>query len=120
MSKLKTLRDLRGTLVKEARAVLSKAETEKRALTAEEDAKYNELFNKQDETRAGIEREEQIAEAERQSAEQTLREKDNKKDEKRETLTAEERASPRASEEYRNEQAPGARPARRPPVPGEK
>lgn len=101
MSKLKTLRDLRGTLVKEARAVLSKAETEKRALTAEEDAKYNELFNKQDETRAGIEREEQIAEAERQSAEQTLREKDDKKDEKRDTLTGEERASPRASEEYR-------------------
>ena len=100
-SKLKKLRDQRGTLVKEARTIIDKAETEKRALTAEEDAKYDELFKKQDETRADIEREEQIAEAERQSAEQALREKDDKKNEERETLTGEERANPRASDEYR-------------------
>lgn len=101
MSKLKTLRDLRGTLVKEARAILDKAESEKRALTVEEEAKYKELFDKQDETRAGIEREEKIAEAERQSAEQELRAKDDEKNKKRETPSEEERTNPRASEEYR-------------------
>lgn len=99
--KLKKLRDQRGVLVKEARAILDKAETEKRALTTEEDVKYKDLFTKQDDTRAQIEREEQITEAERQSAEQALREKDDKKNEKREELTDGQRNNPRASEEYR-------------------
>ena len=74
--KLKELRDQRGQLVHDARSILDKAEAEKRALTAEEDGKYKELFAKQDELRGKIEREEQMVEAERQTAEQALRNKD--------------------------------------------
>ncbi|MFH1010210.1 MAG: hypothetical protein V1784_03125, partial [bacterium] len=76
--RLKQLRDQRGKLVADARAILDKAEAEKRAMTAEEDANYKAAFTKQDELRAQIEREEQIVEAERQAAAQSLREKDDK------------------------------------------
>lgn len=82
-AKLKQLRDQRGKLVADARAILDKAETEKRALTAEEDVAYKALFTKQDEVRAAIEREEQQAEIERQAAEQELRNKDAKTDDQR-------------------------------------
>jgi HK97 family phage major capsid protein len=75
-AKLKQLRDQRGKLVADARAILDKAETDKRALTAEEDVAYKGIFAKQDETRVAIEREEQLAEVERTAAEQTLRSKD--------------------------------------------
>ena len=74
--KLKELRDQRGQLVHDARAILDKAEAEKRAVTAAEDAKYNELFKKQEEIRASIEREENMANAERDLADQALRNKD--------------------------------------------
>ncbi len=77
--KLKELRDQRGKMVHDAREILDRAETEKRALTDAEDGKYKELFAKQDELRSSIEREEQLAEAERTAAEQTLRNKDMKK-----------------------------------------
>lgn len=77
--KLKQLRDQRGKLVADARAILDKAEAEKRALTADEDVAYKAIFTKQDETRAAIEREEQLAEVERSAAEQTLRDKDSAK-----------------------------------------
>lgn len=79
MSKLKELREKRGQLVHEARKILDTAETEKRSPTAEEDAKYKDLFAKQDELRGQIEREEQLVEAERQSAEAALRNKDDGK-----------------------------------------
>lgn len=82
-AKLKQLRDQRGKLVADARAILDKAETEKRALTAEEDVAYKALFTKQDEVRAAIEREEQQAEIERQAAEQELRNKDASRDDQR-------------------------------------
>jgi len=98
-AKLKQLRDQRGKLVADARAILDKAEAETRALTAEEDAKYKELFAKQDETRAAIEREEQLAEAERQAAAQALRDKDAGK--KKDDGAGEQRAGPRGTEEYR-------------------
>jgi HK97 family phage major capsid protein len=74
--KLKDLRDQRGKLVHDARAILDKAEAEKRSPNAEENAAYKALFDKQDELRGQIEREEQMAEAERQTAEQALRNKD--------------------------------------------
>ncbi len=99
MSKIKSLRDERGKLVKAAREILDKAETEKRALTTEEDAKYKELFTKQDETRTAIEREEQLIEVERQAAEQTLRDKDGKEKPKHDDTG--KRLSPRETEEYR-------------------
>lgn len=96
--KLNELRDLRGKLVADARAILDKADAEKRALSAEEDGKYKELFAKQDEARAAIEREEQLVEAERTAAEQTLRSKDQKNDK---GTPPEDRANPRATDEYR-------------------
>jgi len=95
--KLKELRDQRGKLVHDAREILAKAEAEKRELTAEEDGKYKELFGKQDAIRASIEREEQLVEAERSAAEQTLRNKDGGNA----AENAEQRANPRATDEYR-------------------
>ena len=95
--KLKELRETRGKLVHDARVILDKAEAEKRALTAEEDGKYKELFGKQDEIRASIEREEQVVEAERQIAEQASRTKPTgelKPDDKR-------MPGKRGSDEYR-------------------
>lgn len=62
------LRDQRGQLINDARAILDKADAEKRSLTAEEDGKYKELFGKSEEVRSRIEREEQLIEAERQAA----------------------------------------------------
>lgn len=97
---LKELRDQRGKLVADARAILDKAEAEKRAVTAAEDVVYKELFGKQEELRAKIEREEQMAEAERSAAEQALRSKDNKG-----TAPPKEgdarAAGPRGTDEYR-------------------
>lgn len=76
MSKLKELRDQRGKLVHDGRAILDKAEAEKRSLTAEESKSFDELIGKQDELRAQIEREEKLADAERSAAEAALRNKE--------------------------------------------
>ena len=100
--KLKDLRDQRGKMVADARGILDKADAEKRALLPEEDAKYKELFDKQSELRGSIEREEQLAEAERTAAEQTLRSKDAIADaEKGKSTDPEARISPRGTDEYR-------------------
>jgi len=96
--KLKVLREQRGKAVVDARAILDKAETEKRALTAEEDGKYKEIFKMQDELRASIEREEQTVEAERQTAAEALRVKDaDKKNDK----SAERTVGFRGTDEFR-------------------
>lgn len=69
MSKrLNQLREERNRIVTQARDILNKAETEKRALSAEEDGKYGELFAKQDELRKTIEAEERQVDLERQLA----------------------------------------------------
>ncbi len=99
--KLKDLREQRGKLVHDARELLSKAETEKRGLTPEEDSRYTEIFVKQDDLRKSIEREEQLAEAERSAAEQTLRDKDAKGETAAKTGETGERTGPRSTEEYR-------------------
>lgn len=75
--KLKELREKRGQLVHDARAILDKAEAESRAPTAEERSKYDDLFGKQEDIRAQIDMEERQAEAERQAAEESLRSKDS-------------------------------------------
>jgi HK97 family phage major capsid protein len=95
--KLKEMRDARGKAVADARAILDKAEGEKRGLNAEEEAKYKEIFGKQEELRAAIEREEQLVEVERQAAEQTLRDKDQRREDK----TEQRGVTARGSEEYR-------------------
>lgn len=100
--KLNELRDLRGKLVADARAILDKAEAEKRSLTEAEDATYKELFGKQEDTRSSIEREEKLAEAERSAAEQTLRNKEATGDAgKGKTTDPEARVGKRGSDEYR-------------------
>lgn len=78
--KLKELRELRGKTVADARAILDKAEAEKRALTPDEDVKYKELFAKQEELRSSIDREEQMATAERDAAAASLRGADDARD----------------------------------------
>lgn len=95
--KLKKMRDERGQLVHDARQILDKAEAEKRGLTAEEDGKYKELFGKQEELRAGIEREEQMVEVERQTAAEALRNTPAKKE-----GGDHEQRSGRGSDEYRS------------------
>lgn len=96
---LQALRDQRGKLVHDAREILTKAETEKRELSAEEDVKYKELFGKQETLRRQIEREEQMADAERQIAETALRNKDAGK---KGTSSDEQRATgTRGTDEYR-------------------
>ena len=97
--KLKGLRDQRGKAVVDARAILDKAETEKRALTAEEEGKYKEIFGKQDELRGQIEREEQTVEAERQTAAEALRDKDAGKPPGK---TGERTMGARSTDEYRS------------------
>jgi HK97 family phage major capsid protein len=72
-TRIMELRDQRGKLIADARAIVDKADAEKRALTAEEDAKYTEIFGKAEETRARIEREEKLIEAERSVAAQAAR-----------------------------------------------
>lgn len=95
--KLKEMRDQRGKLIHDARAILDKADEEKRALTEAEDKTYKEVFGKADELRTRIEREEQLAEAERTAAEQTLRgKKPGKADDENQRT-----AGKRGSDEYR-------------------
>lgn len=65
MADLKSLREERGKLIHDARAIVDAADKEKRGLTAEETTKYDELFGKAEETRAKIEREEKLRDAER-------------------------------------------------------
>lgn len=98
---LRELREQRGKLVTDARAIVDKADAEKRGMTAEEDAKYKEIFGKAEETRARIEREEQLVEAERKDAEAALRNKDDK-DTKDKKPGEERKAGPRGTDEYRN------------------
>jgi len=79
MADLKDLREQRGKLVHDARKMLDTAEAEKRSMTAEESALYNQLFAKQEELRAQIDREEKQADADRSIAEAALRAKDDGK-----------------------------------------
>jgi len=82
MSKLQEMRDARGKAIADARAILDKAEAEKRSLSAEETTNYDAAFAKSEELRASIAREESLVSAERDAAEATLRSKDAAKDTK--------------------------------------
>lgn len=63
---LKELREKRAKLIKDARAILDKADGEKRAITTEEQTQYDTLFAEADGLRARITREEGLREAERE------------------------------------------------------
>lgn len=80
MSKLNELRDLRGKAIADARAILDKADAEKRSVTSEESAAYDTIFARAEELRASVVREESLATAERDAAEATLRSADARKD----------------------------------------
>lgn len=97
---LKELREQRGKLVHDARQILDAAEAEKRSLTAEEESKWKELLGKQDDLRAKIEREERMADVEREAAETALR---NKGAGQREEATGSEQrqVGARGTDEYR-------------------
>lgn len=98
--KLKDLRDKRGKAVADARALVDKADAEKRGMTADEDVQYQKFFKDQEELRVAIEREEGLVEAERQAAADELRNKDVKNDDK--DKKPETRAQgPRSTPEYR-------------------
>jgi len=75
MADLKSLREKRGKLINDARAIVDFAEKENRGLSAEESAKYDELFREADEARGQIEREERLRDAERQIDETLEQEK---------------------------------------------
>lgn len=95
MQKLIELREDRNRIVAQMRGVLDKAEAEKRNLSAEEQGKYDELFDAQDALAKAIQTEERQMELERQMADADLRKKDS----------GEKRGAPpgkRGSEEYRD------------------
>lgn len=83
MSKLKELRDQRGQLVADARAILNKAEAEKRGTSAEENSQYDALMKKVGDLGDEIRRHEALVEAERDAAAQVARGVDSAKDEAR-------------------------------------
>jgi HK97 family phage major capsid protein len=68
MADIRTLREKRGQLVEESRNLLSVAETEKRELTAEEDAKFVTLHAEIDKLGKDIQREERQRDLEAQMA----------------------------------------------------
>lgn len=71
--KLIELREKRLTLVTAARALNAKAETEKRALTAEEETNWSKMMDDQETLRKQIEAEERLIAAERETAENEQR-----------------------------------------------
>lgn len=85
--RLKSLREERGKIGAEMRAIIEKAEAEKRDLTGEEMAKHGELFDKQDGLRKKIEVEERQKEVDR-----SLAAADPAKDEKRDGGASKEKA----------------------------
>lgn len=86
---LKGLRDKRGQLVADARAILDKAEADnKRALTDDEQKAFDKLIDEQGKVADQIKREEQLQEAERAAAASDL--------ERRETEREAERGLPGA------------------------
>lgn len=70
---LNEMRDQRGSQIASARAILEKAEEEKRELTPEEDQEYQKHFDAQNKTKLAIEREEKQQEIEREAAERQLK-----------------------------------------------
>jgi HK97 family phage major capsid protein len=69
-NKLKELRDQRGKLIADARAILNKAEAEKRSATTEETGQFDTMMNQVGVLGDEIRRHEALAEAERTAAAQ--------------------------------------------------
>ncbi|QPM89375.1 phage major capsid protein [Pseudooceanicola algae] len=63
---IKEMREKRAKLIKDARELITKAQTEKRSMTDEESGQYDAMFTEADGLRQNIEREERQREAERE------------------------------------------------------
>jgi HK97 family phage major capsid protein len=77
---LKELREKRAKLIKDARAILDKVDTEKRAITAEEQTQYDAMFTEADGLRTRITAEERQREAERELEEHAGEEEERARD----------------------------------------
>jgi HK97 family phage major capsid protein len=97
MADLKELRNQRGKAIADARALLDKADNEKRALTEDESKVYDGLIADSQKTKDAISREERQLELDREAAELATRKDDGKKEERKEFSN-----SPVGSEEYRS------------------
>lgn len=82
-NKLKDLRDQRGKLVADARAILNKAEAEKRSASAEESAQFDAMMKQVNGLGDEVRRHESLVEAERDAAAQVARGLDSATDEAR-------------------------------------
>lgn len=82
-NKLKALRDQRGKLVADARAILEKANTEKRSASAEENGQFDTMMKQVNDLGDEIRRHEALVEAERDAAAQIARGMDSARDEAR-------------------------------------
>lgn len=98
MADLRELRNQRGKAIADARALLDKAEAEKRELTQDETSQYEQLLSDSDKRKADIEREERQQELDREAAAESLR----KKEDSREAEDFKETGSPRGTKEYNN------------------
>ncbi|MDF2889783.1 MAG: Phage capsid family protein [Clostridia bacterium] len=97
MKNILELRQQRAKLVAESRAILDKAEVEKRELTAEDETQYQRMDAEIDKLTKDIDKEEKLQARERELGEveaRTKRPADGKPD-------AENRDNPRGTEEYR-------------------
>tara|TARA_R100000049_G_C1950164_1_gene97383 strand:+ start:144 stop:1367 length:1224 start_codon:yes stop_codon:yes gene_type:complete len=74
MPNLKDLREKRGKLIQDGRAVIDLADNEKRELTTDENTKYDAIFADIDKIGATIEREEKQAEIERSAVQSRAQE----------------------------------------------
>ena len=96
--KLKELREERGSVIGAARALLDKAESEKRDLSDEESGLYDQYIKKSDELHKRIEREERQQELDRQAASRAA---DKQKEDASVDHHSGRPKSKRATEEYR-------------------
>lgn len=94
---VKELRNKRGKLVADARALLDNAEADKRSLTTDEQTQWDTMIADQERIGQDIEREERQIELDRKMAEEALRNKDDRRADHNE-----DRKNPRGTDEYRN------------------
>jgi len=98
MADLKEIRNQRGKAIADARAILDKADSEKRAMSEDETKQYDSLIEESQRLKDADERESRQQELEREAAELALRNKDEKKEERK----IEKSTSPIGSDEYRD------------------
>lgn len=86
MADLKELRDARGKAIADARAILDRAEAEKRDMTADEETQYQAFVAESNKVKARIDREEQLQSAEREAVAQALKVADQKAQPEKSTI----------------------------------